>query len=62
MLTVLELLGIGEDDMVSLSVEQGRLIIEPVRREKISEDPRVQAAYDKIVKRYDSAFRKLAKK
>ncbi len=58
---IIELLGMGEGSAVSLKLENGRLIVEPVHCESISEDSRVQSAYEKFTKRYDSTLKKLAK-
>jgi antitoxin MazE len=54
---ILELLRIDKDTELKLSTDGGRLIIEPIRSEKKG----VRTSAEKVMKKHDSTFRKLAK-
>lgn len=53
---ILELLKIDRETELDVSTDGSRLIIEPINRTK-----NVRASAEKIMKKHDSTFRKLAK-
>lgn len=53
---ILELLKIDRETELEITTDGSRLIIEPISRSKS-----VQASAEKIMKKHDSTFRKLAK-
>lgn len=64
---ILQVLNITEDTNLKVRVEGNRIIIEPIGHDesintiaKVSDDPRFQKAYEKIVKKYGRALDKLA--
>ena len=58
---ILELLNLNENSQFKMKVEEGKIILEPVRAITISEDAKLQKAYEELVEKYDTVFRKLAK-
>ena len=54
---ILELLSIDRDTELEMTTDGERLIIEPVRSGKKS----LRASAEKVMKKHDSTFRKLAK-
>ncbi len=54
---ILELLKIDRDTELEMSTDGNRLIIEPIRSVKKS----LRSSAEKIMKKHDSTFRKLAK-
>lgn len=54
---ILELLNIDRDTELEMSTDGDRLIIEPIRSGKKT----LRASAEKVMKKYDSTFRKLAK-
>lgn len=54
---ILELLKIDRDTELEMSTDGNRLIIEPIRSEKKG----LRSSAEKIMKKHDSPFRKLAK-
>lgn len=54
---ILELLSIDRDTELEMTTDGERLIIEPVRTGKKS----LRAAAEKVMKKHDATFRKLAK-
>lgn len=64
---ILQLLNIDETTELHISTDGNNIIIEPLREDqvkpgKISDDPKKQAMYEELVKTYDKALKKLAKK
>lgn len=63
---VLQVLGITGETNLKVRVERGCIVIEPVFQNEsgpiptVSDDPRFQQAYEKIVKKYGKALKKLA--
>ena len=55
---ILDLLDIDRDTELEVTTEGGKLIISPNRK---SRKARVTEAHEKIMKRHDSTFKKLAK-
>jgi antitoxin MazE len=55
---ILELLNIDRETELDISTDGDRLIIEPVRGER---KRRFNQSIDKVMKRHDKTFRKLAK-
>lgn len=62
---ILELLDVNENTQFKIKIENGKIILEPVRPESefltISEDKRLQKKYEELMKKYDAVFKKLAK-
>lgn len=61
---ILDLLSITDDTALKITTEDGKIIIEPVRRSKkikISSDKKMQKIYEEIVEKYGPALKKLAK-
>ena len=60
---ILNLLSIDEKTTLNISTDGRDIIIRPVRtkKAKISDDPKKQAIYEEIVRKYEPAMRKLAK-
>jgi bifunctional DNA-binding transcriptional regulator/antitoxin component of YhaV-PrlF toxin-antitoxin module len=60
---ILELLAINEKTILAIKTDGKRIIIEPLQRTHsvISENPKIQAAYDDVMQRYQEAFRELAR-
>ncbi|MBA2306691.1 AbrB/MazE/SpoVT family DNA-binding domain-containing protein [Candidatus Dependentiae bacterium] len=61
---ILELLEVNEDTQFKIKVEEGSLILEPIRQQPpvstISKDPKLQAIYEDLFKKYEDLFKKLA--
>ena len=55
---ILELLDIDRDTELEVTTDGQRLIIEPVNKDRKA---RLTATHEKIMKKHDSTFRKLAK-
>lgn len=61
---ILELLDVNENTEFKIRIDEGNIILEPVRKEEvftISKDKKLQEAYEEIIKKYDSVLKKLAK-
>ena len=62
---ILDLLSITDNTVLKVTTEDGKIIIEPVRRSKkmmkISSDKKMQKIYEEIVEKYGPALKKLAK-
>ena len=60
---ILELLNMNEESALKIQVEGHRLIIEAVDSAKpvISDNPKIQAAFEEVMKKYAEDFKKLAK-
>jgi len=56
---ILELLHIDRETEFEMSTDGNRLIIEPIRRNQKQEQ--LEHAVEKVMKKHDSTFRKLAK-
>jgi antitoxin MazE len=56
---ILELLKIDRDTEIEMTTDGNRLILEPVRSE--DRKRRITEIHDKVMKKHDSTFRKLAK-
>jgi antitoxin component of MazEF toxin-antitoxin module len=54
---ILELLNIDRDTELEVTTDGQRLVIEPIRTDKKS----LRASAEKVMKKHDSTFRKLAK-
>ena len=64
---ILDLLNLNEETLLRISTDGNTITIEPVREAAptpgiISSDDQTQAAYEKLVKQYAVALKKLAKK
>lgn len=62
---VLELLNISEETKLKIRTDGTRIIIEPIRETEesadiISEDKKLQDIYEKLIKKYGPALKKLA--
>jgi antitoxin MazE len=61
---ILELLNINEKTQLIIKTDGNRIIIEPIQKaldtSEISEDEKLQKIYEKIVKKYGNALKKLA--
>ncbi len=61
---ILELLNISETTSLRVKTDGNRLIIEPLRKANdkgaVNEEEKLQKLYDSLVKKYGSAFKKLA--
>ncbi len=55
---ILELLDIDRDTELSISTDGAKLIIEPIHE---SRKERITKSHEKVMKKHDSTFRKLAK-
>lgn len=61
---ILDLLAITDETILKVTTEDGKIIIEPIRRDKkmkISSDKKMQKIYEEIVEKYGPALKKLAK-
>lgn len=61
---ILELLDVNENTQFRIKIDNGNIILEPVRQEEvfiISEDKKLQKAYEEIIEKYDAVLKKLAK-
>lgn len=61
---ILELLDVNENTQFRIRIDKGNIILEPVRQEEvfiISEDKKLQKAYEEIIEKYDAVLKKLAK-
>jgi antitoxin MazE len=56
---ILELLKIDRDTEIEMTTDGNRLILEPVRPEERKK--RIADLHDKVMKKHDATFRKLAK-
>ena len=64
---ILELLGISEDTPLKIKTDGTRITIEPIiaktpRKKQPPKQTKTQKSYAKIKKKYDEAFKALAKK
>jgi len=62
---ILELLKINQDTELSIVTNGTSITIEPVnvrKKRAVSDDTKMQKIYEKLVKRYDVALKKLATK
>ena len=60
---LLKLLSINEDTVLTIRLEGDEIILKPSRKKKtiISNSPKKQKSYEKLVEKYTPALRKLAK-
>lgn len=65
---LMRILGIDENTTLDLSTNGRMLMFEPrlttpdLKIDRVSENEKVQKAYEKVLRRYDAALRRLAKK
>ena len=68
---ILDILSINDDTTLTITTDGKKIIIEPVatkeptrtktKKVKVSTDNKIQKAYEKVVKKYAPALKKLAK-
>ncbi len=61
---ILELLSIDKDTLMKIKTDGRNIIIEPidvVEQHTISKNPKIQAAFEEVMEKYEEAFRKLSK-
>jgi antitoxin component of MazEF toxin-antitoxin module len=61
---LLKLLAINKDTTLTIRIEGDEIILKPSRKKKtaiISDNPKKQKSYEKLVEKYAPALRKLAK-
>ncbi len=62
---ILDLLEISEQTQLRITTDGDKIIIEPLRtrsHDKISDNANIQDSYDRILEKYQDAFKVLAKK
>ncbi len=62
---ILELLDVNENTQFKIRIDEGNIILEPVRKDSevitISENVKIQDMYKELVEKYDAVLKKLAK-
>jgi antitoxin MazE len=61
---ILDLLSIDKDTVMKITTDGKRIIIEPtesVEKRTVSENPKVQSAFEEVMEKYEDVFRKLSR-
>lgn len=58
---LLQLLGINEKSSLELSIADGNLVIRPSTKKRVKTDAEIDQIADRIMDKYESVFKKLAK-